>query len=104
QMIALASVYGLVAMPLWKLGKFFYVPGRLDKVKKPRFYGSLAVVGLLLAVVLFLPLPYRIYCPLEVQPYRAASVYVEVPGQLEERWVSRGDRVEAGAPLARLKN
>ena len=45
QMIALASLWGLVVMPLYQVGKFFYVPGRLDKVKKPRMYASLARGG-----------------------------------------------------------
>ena len=38
------SVYGLIVVPLWKVGKFFYVPGRIEKVKKPRMYISLAVL------------------------------------------------------------
>ena len=29
QMLAIVSIVSLVAMPVWKLGKFFYVPGRL---------------------------------------------------------------------------
>lgn len=104
QMIAIASMYSLVVMPLYKLGKFFWVPGRLDKVKKARFYGSLAVVGLVLAAVMFIPLPYRVYCPLEIQPLDSTSVYIDVPGQLQEVAVKRGDRVSAGTVLARLKN
>ena len=45
QMIGIASLWGLVVMPLYQVGKFFYVPGRLDKVKKPRMFASLAVVA-----------------------------------------------------------
>ena len=44
QLIALASLWGLIVMPLYQLGKFFYVPGRLEKVKKARMFASLAGV------------------------------------------------------------
>ena len=30
QTLAIISIVSLVAVPLWKVGKFFYVPGRLD--------------------------------------------------------------------------
>jgi putative peptide zinc metalloprotease protein len=104
QMIALASIYGLVAMPLWKLGKFFWVPGRVDKVKKPRMYASLAVFGLIVGAIGLVPLPYRVYCPLEIQPLDATAVYVDVPGQLQEVLVKRGQQVASGDRLAELKN
>ena len=38
QIMVLASLWGLVVMPLYQVGKFFYVPGRLDKVKKVRMF------------------------------------------------------------------
>lgn len=104
QIIAIASIWSLVAMPLYKLGKFFWVPGRLDKVKKARFYGSLGGVALALAAIAFIPLPYRVFAPLEVQPLDATPVYVDVPGQLEEMSVKRGDQVTKDTPLAKLKN
>lgn len=103
QMIGLASIYGLVATPLWKVAKFFWVPGRVDKVKKPRMYASLAVLSLVLLAVLFIPLPYRVFCPLEIQPRDAASVYVDVPGTLQES-VKRGKQVRAGDTIAKIKN
>ena len=44
QAVVLASLYGLLGMPLYQVGKFFYVPGRIEQVKKPRFYTSLGVL------------------------------------------------------------
>lgn len=104
KMIGIASIYGLVAQPLWKVGKFFWVPGRVDKVKKPRMYASLAVLALLLAGVMFVPLPYRVFAPLEVQPRGATGVYVDVPGVLEKVNVKRGDKIPAGVEIAELEN
>jgi putative peptide zinc metalloprotease protein len=106
QAIALASLWGLLGMPLWQLGKFFYVPGRLDKVKKPRMYASIAiVVGLILAVTL-IPLPHSVTAVLEVQPRDAEQVYVNVAegGQLLEVKRRSGKRVAQGDVLAVLQN
>ncbi len=84
QMIATASIAGLIIQPLWKLGKFFYVPGRLDQVKRTHVRISLAVVGGVLAFVCTIPLPHHVFCLLEIKPRDAEMVYVDVPGRLEE--------------------
>ena len=106
QMIAMASLWGLLVMPLYQVGKFLYVPGRLDKVKKFRMYATLAVVAAILAAALFVPLPHSIMSVLEVQARDAEPVYVDVPngGALAEVNVQAGDRVRKGQPLARLRN
>jgi putative peptide zinc metalloprotease protein len=104
QIIGVASIYGLAIQPLWKLGKFFYVPGRLEKVKKGRMYATLGVLAAVAAAVLFIPLPHRVYCTLEIQPREAKSIYVSVPGELEDVFVKPGDQVEQNARLAQLVN
>lgn len=104
QIIGVASIYGLAVQPLWKLGKFFYVPGRLEKVKKGRMYATLGVLAAAAAAVLFIPLPHRVYCTLEIQPREAKSIYVSVPGELEDVFVKPGDQVEQNARLAQLVN
>jgi putative peptide zinc metalloprotease protein len=86
------------------LGKFFWVPGRLDQVKKPRFYTTLALVGCVLAFVCLVPLPNRVFCSFEVQPLGATPIYVDVPGRLEQVDVKPGQKVTAKQPLARLLN
>ncbi|MEX0714586.1 MAG: biotin/lipoyl-binding protein [Pirellulales bacterium] len=104
QLIGVAALYGLLVAPLWKVGKFFYVPGRLDKVKKPRMYATLALLAAVAAAVCLVPLPHRVYCTLELQPREAKRVYVDVPGKLEEAFVRAGDQVSVGQPLARLSS
>ena len=104
QIIVAMSLYGLIVMPLYRLAKFFYVPGRIDKVKKPRMFASIAVISALLAAVLFVPLPHSILCTLEIQARDARPVYVDVEGRLDSIDVSAGDRVEAGQQLALLVN
>lgn len=99
-----ASLYGLLIHPLYKLGKFFYVPGRLDKVKKPRMYATLALLALVIALIALIPFPYSVLATLELQARDAQSIYVDVPGRMVEVYVRPGDRVEAGQMLAKLVN
>jgi putative peptide zinc metalloprotease protein len=102
--VVIMSLYGLFGMPLWQLGKFFYIPGRIDQVKKPHLYTTLSLLTVAILAFLFLPLPYSIICPLEIQARDADSVYVEVPGELVVRNVKDGDQVAQGQALARLKD
>jgi len=106
QAIVLASLVGLVGVPAYKVGKFFYIPGRLEKVKKPRMYASLGVLAALLLGVLFIPLPYSVICTLEIQARDAKPVYVDVPegGKLEKIIVQPGDPVVKNQELAVLAN
>jgi len=104
QLIAMVGMFGLVVMPLWKLGKFFYVPGRMDQVKMPYVYSTLGVIAALLLVIVFLPVPHYVKCSVQVQPRDAKAVYVDVPGHLDQVPVKPGQKVEAGQTLARLSN
>jgi len=100
------SLYGLIVMPIYKVGKFFYVPGRLEKVKKPRMYASLGVLAAVVLAFIFVPLPHSVMSVLEVQARDAEKVYVVVlqGGRLAEVNVKPGDRVEKGQQLALLEN
>src|SRR5215469_2583990 len=104
QIIGVASLYGLLVQPFWKLGKFFYVPGRIEKVKKPRMYATLAVIAAVLAAVFLVPLPHRVYCTFEIQPRDAQKIFVTVPGEMVDLRVKPGDQIEKNATLARLEN
>ncbi len=106
QLIALASLWGLIVMPLYQLGKFFYVPGRLEKVKKARMFASLAGAIAILAAILFIPLPHTVLAIVEIQPHGADPVYVNATkgGCLIEVDVKAGQAVVKGQRLAVLQN
>jgi putative peptide zinc metalloprotease protein len=104
QLVALAGLFGLVVQPLYQLGKFFYLPGRMSKVKKHRVAASLAVVAAIVLAVMYVPLPFHVNATLEVQPRGAETVFAGVPGQLEEVRVEPGDWVEQGDVLASMRN
>ncbi len=104
QLIAATAIWGLLFQPIYKLGKFFYVPGRWHKVKKPRMYASLGGLAVIVTAFLWWKLPYHIVASLETRVLDAKSVFVNVPGKLEEIKVTLGDRVQAGDVLAQLSS
>lgn len=104
QVIGLVSLYGLFVYPLYKVGKFFYTPGRRDKVKAGRMYASLAAVVALVLALFLAPLPNSVMCSLEIQPRDADPVYVEVPGILDKLEVRAGQMVHKGDVMARLRD
>jgi putative peptide zinc metalloprotease protein len=106
QIIGICSLWGLLGMPLWQVGKFFYVPGRLEKVKKKHMYASLAGLIAILAAIFFIPLPHSVMATFEIQPHGADPVYVDVPegGRLTQVCVKAGDEVREGKVLASLEN
>lgn len=106
QAIALMSIYGLLIQPLWKLYKYFKVPGRLGKVKRWRLAISTLVVVGAIAGVMSIPLPSYVFANLEVQPRDFEGVIVKVDGVLQElpEGIEPGARVVEGQELARLAN
>lgn len=104
QIMAGFALGGMIFQPIYQVSKFISVPGRLDKVKKPRMYATVGGVVLLVAAILFVPLPYHVMSTFEVEPYKAATVYVEVPGTLREIRVKPGDPVVEGQALADLES
>jgi len=81
--------------------RFLLQPARADTVNKTRALVSLSAIAAAAAGVLAVPLPYYVACPFEVQPREAASVYVDVPGELTAVHIASG-AVAAGQPLAQL--
>ena len=104
QAIALASLYGMIVMPFWKLYKFFKIPGRWSKVKKLRLVATLSLLAGVIGGIWFIPFRSSVLCEFELQLHDAASVYVDVEGTLAEVFVAPGQRVEKGQLLARLEN
>jgi len=107
--IAGMSLFSLLVMPLIKVVKFFWIPGRIYKVKKSRFYMSLTLLAALLAFFLFYPLPYTVIAPAITELRTSTSQQVFVPdlkggSQLREVHVVSGQSVEAGEVLAVLDN
>jgi putative peptide zinc metalloprotease protein len=104
QALGSLAVVGLVVPPVRGLVRFLGVPGRIDLVNKSRVAVTLSVLGVIVLGLFVVPLPRRVYAPLDVQPRDAHSVYVEIPGTLVELLVKPGAEVVKDQPLARLTN
>jgi putative peptide zinc metalloprotease protein len=104
QLIGLSGFVGLVVQPVWELAKFFYTPGRMNKMKRERVAATVAVLVAAVAVVFFLPLPFSIKCSFEVQPHGAHQVFAVMPGQIKKVHVKPGQQVKPGDKLMELEN
>ena len=101
QMLGLAMIVSLVVLPLVRLVRFLLEPTRAESMNKARAAMSLGALAAVMAAVLAVPLPYYVSCSLELAPRGAASVYVEVPGQVRTVHVQSGP-VKAGQPIVEL--
>jgi putative peptide zinc metalloprotease protein len=101
-LLAAASIAGLVLVPVWRIGKFLNLPGRLEEVKAKNVWTSAGILAGTALALGGLPLPHRVTAVAQVQPHDAVPVYVEAPGALAEILVRPGQAVVAGQPLVRL--
>ncbi len=102
--IAAFSMVGILVMPMYKLYRYMSVPGRMHQVEKVRFSVISSILVLLLALLLLVPFPQRLWCEVIVVPARVDTVYVEEDGVVEGCLVQEGDLVEPGQTLAKLRN
>jgi len=102
QMFAIAGLAGMVIQPMIASYKFLKTPGRASKMKRKNILWSLAVAGSILAAICFVPLPYSVRCPFEIQPQDAIQVRAMVPGYLVAWNKMPGDLVAAGEPIVKL--
>lgn len=103
QMLAAGMLATLFGIPLWRAIRFFFVPGRAQRVKPLRMAISFSLLTAAIAGGLLLPLPRYVVCSFEIQPRGAASVYVEVPGEIRAIHVRSGP-VQPGQAIVQLDN
>jgi putative peptide zinc metalloprotease protein len=103
-LMIVASLVGMVVIPLFKVGKFFMYPGRLREVKRPQVIRTVSVLVACLALLFLVPLPHSIRCAFVVQPNNAQHLYVSEPGVLKQVNFAVGDQVTQGDVIAVLEN
>jgi len=101
QVLAVMMVASLVVMPIVRLTRFLLEPARAQTVNHMRAFLGLGSLGAAVIALLAVPLPYYVIATCEVQPRGAASVYVDVPGELRIVHRASGE-VAAGEPIAEL--
>lgn len=103
RILAVIGFSGLIAQPVIQTFKFIRTPGRLAKVKKGPLLTSLAIAGVVIAAVCYIPLPHHIDAAFEIRPSRAGTVYAGTVGRIVET-VPVGQRVQTGDRIAVLEN
>lgn len=104
RLIAVTGIVGLIVQPFWALGKFFYIPGRMDQVKWPRVYATVGIASALIAAVVLIPLPRHVTCSVQVQLRDSSDVFIDVPGRVILISRRPGETVKAGDEIVRLEN
>ncbi len=103
RMLATIGFAGLVAQPVIQTWKFVRTPGRLAKVKRKHLLTTLAIAGVAIAAVCYVPLPHHVDCAFEIRPSEAGAVYAGTGGQLVHA-VTPGTQVNEGDTVAVLQN
>ena len=75
---------------------------RFAKLKKSVTARNLAIAAVILIGVLFVPMPYRVWCNCSVQPVERRFVAAPYEGVLAESLVRGGDQIAAQQVVARL--
>jgi putative peptide zinc metalloprotease protein len=106
QLLAAAALAALVGVPLFQVGRAAHRLWSQERnpMNSRRAWLRASLIAALLIGFFCLPLPYYVRCAVRLQPHEAASVYVDVAGQIDEILVRPGDYVEQGAPLLKLRN
>jgi len=102
-LVAIMSVGGMLAGPIWQFVSFLKNPSRTREVKRFRLIWMSALTIAIIALVAAFPLPCRVQAPVIVELAGARRVYVSAPGALQKS-VSLGASVNAGEELAILEN
>jgi putative peptide zinc metalloprotease protein len=101
--IAAISLFSLIVLPLWKLARFMTEGIKMRRFQNTRLTAtSLVVVGACL--LLFIPLPFYVECPIQLELRDDEPIYVEIAGTLEEVLVQHGQTIQVGDPVARVEN
>ena len=109
QILAIMALWSLLGQPTYKIIKFFWIPGKIYKVKKHRFYLSLTLIIVFFALLFFYPLPATVVGPAMIELRTGTAQQIFVPdirggNQLIRIDVEPGQLVEAGDTIAVLRN
>ncbi|TWU13530.1 HlyD family secretion protein [Symmachiella macrocystis] len=103
-MMATGIVIMMFVMPVVKMVKFIFTPGRLEMIKKFRATVSGVVAVALLVGFLMIPVPKRVNTVFTVRPRDAEAVFVKGGGRIKKVLVQPGDQVKKGDVLVELEN
>lgn len=103
-MFSIGVMIALLLVPVFMLGKYFWIPGRKERIKKHRLIGTSFVLATLVAFITVVPLPDYVRCSFSIEPNQSATIYANHDAFVEQLDVSPGQYVSQGEVIGRLKN
>lgn len=94
----------VIIVPTLALAKYFWIPGRLQRVERGRAIVTLGGGVALLLIFFAVPFPDWITCDFVVEPGNSKTVYVSHDGILKEVFVEPRQEIKRGEPIALLRN
>ncbi|EAQ81969.1 HlyD family efflux transporter periplasmic adaptor subunit [Blastopirellula marina] len=101
--VVMLVLAGLLLQPAIGLARWWKRPMAMRELRGKRFAAAVVVVGLLLLGMLQIRWAARVQAPILAQLADSQTIYVPVEGRIEST-VAAGERVVAGAALAKLLN
>ena len=100
--LATVSIGGIFVSMFVNMYKIISAP-RIEPMSKPKIAVSLAIVGIVVAVILAIPITWHLESPFVLEPQDVKHIYNKAPGELT--WtVEAGQSVKSGDPIARMYN
>jgi putative peptide zinc metalloprotease protein len=100
----IVTLIGYTAIPLYRLSRYLWAHAGRRDIQRLRTACSGIGLGSIVAAVLFLPLPSRVWGTLELEPRDVERIYVDVPGRVAESLIKPGAAIAAGGVVGRLEN
>lgn len=104
KMFGLFFMVALACLPFLVLGKYFWTPGRAQKIQRVRLIATSFVLLLIGAFIAFVPFPDYVNCSFSVSPKNISNVYANYDSVLQEIKVKPGDSVSKGDIIGRLRS
>lgn len=104
RLLGLLGIGALILEPIIRAYAAMVRYGLWRRVQRARAAITGFALLLILVVLAFCPLPHRVFGPLELRPFDAATVYVAVPGRIVDARAKYGERVSAEEILVRMES
>lgn len=102
QYLAGTTIFAAAIFPAWRFIRQLFSTEVWQQMQQRRILTLTSAVVMVIAAVLFVPLPCYVYSPLELRVADASAVYAPQATRLAKLRVKPGQRVDAGQSIASL--
>ncbi len=103
-LIAIISLAGLFVAPVKSMYDYFKQPGNMQRVNRRSLRWTVAIAGVLLAIIALLPIPYYVPGECTVEMAGQQTVFAVHDARIDAIHVKPGQQVETGQLMMELAN